>query len=279
VILFALLLPVFAAFLSMLVNIFYVFDSTVRLQTALDRGVFAGAAKLSYLLNEVAISNWAIRKGFVELKSDFIERSQGGDECRKRLEEIKIMQNDELSRMETILSEAYREAFSIAREVVSANLPENETIKLLELDPLEVTEDDKPLNLLDFGDPYEAQRENVSCDKINGNVVDPTSNSKVAEQDLLKFMTGDRSPVFVAMSARASVRPLLFSSLLPAVEISVSAAASPVGGSLRNFAFIEASNATEAAENANQNTDAPYYRPVMLPSGIFDGDGGQDVPR
>lgn len=226
VFLFVFLLPllvlVFAGTLEFSREVFV----KMKMQSVLDRGVYAGASLLAERLNRIAGWNREAHRIFLDTKKDFARRGSRRDEAeaRRQLKEARRRQNLLLEKMEALFSTAYADAYRLAEETVTREFPR------ARLHPLR----HEPLLLREGGS------EELPFSRIKGKVIDPTGHKDIPKEGFWLRLAFAKDPAStIGLAALLEVPPptpaiplLKFPEPWRAVS-----AAQPYGGSLWNHAL------------------------------------------
>ncbi|MDO8526790.1 MAG: Tad domain-containing protein [Deltaproteobacteria bacterium] len=230
VIFFVLLIPLIVLMLVTTVTFSKAVFTKMKLQGALDRGVYAGGSYLTEVLNQIALLNWDAHEKFLVLKNDFRGVSQPAEKkAKERIEKLWIEQNQLYDQMEMMSVSAHKTALEIASEEVRKEFPN------AELHSLYTT----PIILKD------GPRVDFSFDKIRGQTIfDPTDHQKISKTGFEARMAFVKDP---------SKRVAFVAEAKTAEGLHAMAGAQPFAGSLFNFA---------KSPDKNQNF---LYRTAMVP--------------
>lgn len=266
------IMPVLVIAFCFFVDIILFVDARIRMQTAVDRGLYAGASYLAHVMNEVAMRNWTFRKEYLIKEEAFKKSKDNKKLIEKLIKELNYNQGDLYDQMKALLDEGYATAHGIAQDVIEKNL-EN-------MPHLPVS-----IYVPEYGDPSQPMfdmvnewsedagkyinKEILIPYEIVGTSYDP--NKYEAHPNVaFKYLIKD-SEYFVALAGRVvgSFRPPLLAEYFAGddgeFEIQAIAAAQPYGGSIRDFAHVDAESAEAAeAEIASSGRDLLYH-PAIIP--------------
>ena len=213
---FVLLVPFMVLLLVTTVRFSELIFTKMKLQGALDRGIYAGASYLADVLNQQALFNEKAYRLFADAKEDFLRRGskRTEKEAKEQVQKLWADQEKLYDQMEALSEKAYTEAYAIAEGEVQRDFPK------LALQPL-------------YHGPFvfkDGPREIFPFDKIKGSIIfDPTGHQKIPKADYearMAFVKDPASVVALAASART------------AQGVEAVAAAEPFSGSLWNFATL-----------------------------------------
>ncbi len=193
--------------------------SKMKLQGALDRGVFAAASLMTEMMNEWVLENRKAYELFLELEKDFKNVSQPNLEKPKdRVRRLWADQNRLYDAMSEKTERMLSLSFEIAENELQKEIPNARLVPLYAVAP----------TILD------GPKKDFAFDKINGGILfDPTGHQKIGKTELEGRMAfvKDASAV-VAFAAGAEWDFPHWKSTMRAVS-----AAQPFGGSVWNGAF------------------------------------------
>lgn len=284
----ALVMPVIMLLVGFAVDYGALVDSKIRLQIAADRAVFAGAAKLSFIMNKISEKNWGIYQAFLKVDKNFGPNSQQSlDECVKRVKEMENNQTTLIYEdIEDLLQNAYRDAHSVAEDVAKANFA---TAKYL---PVYGAVDKKLFDVLDGGgektdEDGDEIRRDIVCANISGIVFDPKKVETKNNEKLLKYTYGDRSYVALIAELRTLFHPPLAGKFFGPIEMTAVSAGQPYGGSMKKFGLLakewegrSIEQVKDDAMHASQNGErALWFRPALVPVEVALSAAGIDEER
>jgi hypothetical protein len=289
---FILIVPALVIVFLIVVDFAVLIDSKIKLQVALDRGLFAGAARLAYLMNRVAEENWLIRKSFLKVDKNAAVKSWQAGECQNRVNELKSTQKEALDNIDDLIETAYSSAFDVARNLTEINYkgshykpiygkPEELLFGLIESG--KNSGDGK--NQLDPQDKKELIRKNIICGNIEGVVFDPNSVNVSENQNVLTYSMKSGEQVGLVSTLSALVKLPFIGDIFKPVAIEVIGAAQPYGGSIKRFAFLAGEwedlsleeTMARAEEESQDGERAIWYRPLLVPVELFSEFVGLDL--
>ena len=116
-------LPVLVMAFALFANVGILVDTKMRMQSAVDRGAYAGSAYLAHVMDNIAHLNWDFRKLYLDKKSLFAKASKDSKGLiDKHINELNQRQNELYEKMNSLLDEGYRNAYEIAKDVAFENL-------------------------------------------------------------------------------------------------------------------------------------------------------------
>ncbi len=274
----ALAVPFLAALLLSVVNFGLLVDSKIRLQIAADRAVYAGAAKLSQVMNEIAKDNWAIYKSFNKVDQNADYSSWQSGECQNRVNELKNNQSATLASIDDLRANGYRDANIVAENVAKENYGSVNYAPLF-------GEPGRPLfQIVDWGkstddeknqydgssDSKELIAKNIICGNVSGIVFDPDDVKTNDNANILKYTYKNAEYVGLISKLSAKFNAPLLSNVFGSFNITATAAAQPYGGSIKRFALLAESTSSvdEAVEQAKvlaQDGKPYWFRPALVP--------------
>lgn len=281
---FILIVPAIIIIFLIVVDFTVLIDSRIKLQIALDRGIFVGAAKLAYLMNRIAEENWIIRKSFLKVDKNAATRSWQAGECQNRVNELKNTQKEALDNIDDLIETAYSSAYEVAKDLTDINYKGShyESIYGKPGDLLfGLIDSGKDLgdgkNQLDPEDEKELIRKNIVCGNIEGVVFDPNNVNASENQNILTYSLKSNDSVGLISTLSAVVRPPFIGNIFEPVVIHAAAAAQPYGGSIKKFAFLAGEwedlsieeTKTKAEEESKDGKMAVWYRPSLVPLELF----------
>ncbi|OGQ04912.1 MAG: hypothetical protein A3F82_08540 [Deltaproteobacteria bacterium RIFCSPLOWO2_12_FULL_44_12] len=214
VIFFVLLVPIFVLALVLFTKFSRDVFTKMKLQGALDRGVYAAASYQTEVLNQTALLNRKAHDLFLQLEKEFKGISQPNDEkARERIKNLWINQNNLYDEMDSLAKVVYERAFEIFQNEVKKDFPDVKLSSLYRVSPV----------------LWDGPKIDFSFDKVKGTVIfDPTGHQKVPKTDFEARMAFVKDP----SQTIAFVGAVETKNGLQAV-----AAAQPFGGSVWNFAL------------------------------------------
>ncbi|MFA4874671.1 MAG: pilus assembly protein TadG-related protein [bacterium] len=258
VVLMVLALPLMVAAIALIVDIGRIAVARARLQYAVDRAAYAGAASLAHSLNDIAAANWRLYKAFRDLDNYFTKGAQqDSDTTQQRIKAYEVARDGALSAMDLEIAQMQERASAAASVTLKASAPESKEEIVLragaELDAYEDPDD---------------QWQTLQHDTITGSsFVDPDS-VEGGSYDALKYLRKRRQPdALLGIHAEAEVRPLLLRAALgESIEVTASSAAQAFGGSVEDFA-LKAGDSLEDAQSVFEDDryDA-LYRAAIVPA-------------
>lgn len=272
-ILAALIIPFLFILFGLVIDYAYVVDEQARLQIALDRGVFAGAARLSHVMNQISEQNWEIHKGFTDLFKNFDRNSQQSmDECEQRVKDLENNQAiAQFENIEDMIANGYAEADQVARSVIGANFPE------ASYDVLYGKPGERLFETIDRASSGQSDEEgdqirrDLICGNISGMVFDPEGTDSKTNKDLLSYTYSNKNYVGILARLVGEPKVPLFSTMLGKLRITAVSAAQPYGGSVKRFALLATEDADietsrgRAIEEAKKFGKPLWFRPAMVP--------------
>lgn len=259
--------PIFVIIFSLFVNVIVMIDAKMTLQSAVDRGAYAGAAYLSHVMNRVAALNREFRNEYRKLRDIFERSEESVETINKKVAETNYNQGLLYNDMQKLLEEGYGLAHKIAAAVALKNLEGLPQIvspqydfSLVPSDPMFSMENECP-----NGQGECINKETLVPFEIEGESIDPTKytpHPKLLHKYLVK------SDDFVSMASL--VRARFASPLLPrffdgsGLVLGAASAAQPYGGSIKGFANLE-----------NESVgDSILYHPILIPLRLVEGGAG-----
>lgn len=256
---------VFVVIALFFINTMILVDTQIGLQGAIDRGVYAGAAYLSHVMNEVAELNWKFRKEYRDAKK---ELSSYSNENMKVIEDrIKVLNNNQaaiVQEMESLLSRGYAKAHLIAEDVAKENLA-----RMPQLTSVLYRKEYGLGQMFQMVDDFESgkylSKEKITPSEITGPVYDPENynDSSFTLRKYLKKRTSSDDYVALSGSVIAKFKPPFLSGFFAGkngVRLGAIAAAQPYGGSIKEFAQDDSKTLEEA-----KNNEIYFYHPEFVP--------------
>lgn len=266
--------PVIIVIFAFFVNTIVVIDAKMRLQAAVDRGAYAGAAVLAHMMNEVAARNWLFRKAYLDKQSHFDKASnENKDWIENQVKELANIQDSLYAEMSKLLADGYVKAHDMAKRVAERNLEEMPHLVFARYVSLYGDEGELVFQMTDdfnVSDGYK-NKVRVRPAGIEGVVFDP-NDKKSYEYTVRKYLKKDDSYyAAIASGIEAWIRPPLlpdFFTQSGAVRFRVAAAGQPFGGSIKDFAHTSAEDLNDAL-SAGKDL---LYHPAIVPLKAVRGD-------
>ena len=273
----AFIVPFLFILLAVSINYALLVHKRIGLQVALDRGVFAGSARLAHVMNLISEENWAIHKGFKDLMDNFGPNSQQSiDECVQRVKDLENNQTiAQFQNIEELIANGYLEADLVARGVIAANFSG------AVYEPLYGRPGERLFEVIDEPSDFKGNtdeegdeiRRDLICGNIAGMVFDPSDTNSQENKDLLSYTYGNRRYVALIGSLTYQYKAPLLGSFFdgPPVTVTALSAAQPYGGSIKRFALLADEYKTleesrEAAVNEAKIFGRPlWFRPALVP--------------
>lgn len=277
-ILVVLLVPLLAILLALVANTALVVMTKLRLQITADRAAQAAGESLAATMNQLAADNWAIH---AEYRAN--ERRFAADQQRNEAEGLQHLAESQAridvvrERMDAAVRDGYARACAAAQAVVSmeapwaALLPLSGDVRVIAGGAAAECEAGAPLFSFGGDRVVDAQwgTQHFTFPEGGATFFDPETVDH-GSGELLRYRlkpSGARQQVAFGLRLRSPLpRPVLgavFSEGSVTMELQASAAAQPVGGSIEDFAFIDAGN-VEAATRRADETDQ-LYRATLVP--------------
>ncbi|MFH1830382.1 MAG: Tad domain-containing protein [Pseudomonadota bacterium] len=258
-------IPLMAAALLLVIDMGRIAVTRARLQAAVDRAAYAGAASLAHSLNTMAAENWNIHKAFRDLRAEFAQDTQKDREtAQQHIGEYEAKRDKAFSNIEATLLAMGDRAKEAAADTLFSNTSDLET----EIEDLSVRGD---IDLADDAKPEE-QEESLDYGYVTGggSFLDP---EKVKEEsyDAFKYRIKRTDPnVSLGIYATSEVTPLMLGVLAEdPVEVHAASAAEAFGGSLEEFAQKETDDLDEAEEETFDEGYDALYRSAIIPWGSW----------
>lgn len=279
----AFILPVFVVMISAVVVIGNLTDAKVRLQAALDRGMYAGAARLSFLMNRAGELAWEYHKSYRDLRDIFESTSQqSSSEGESKLNELETKQNELLRQIDEISRGMYAQAHRTVYEVLDANLHLSKGFagtpdyKICAGLPVGIADE----MLCDWMPAINrsesafsivtADTVDLSYDYIQGDFADP-SDKGGGGRAVVPFIMKDGSRVAIAGEAEMNVRiPLLHEVFGDTLRMRVASAGQSYGGSIRSFGLLSGDDLNAVAES-DDGRKYRYHPSLISFRGISSG--------
>jgi len=227
----AIVAPLLVAMLALVVNVGTILFARAKLQVAVDRGVYAGAASIAHDMNRIARANWEIHSEYAR-REDWMnatsERSEG--EVAQRFAETRARQSALRGRIRGINSNMYGRAVGVANNVVNANVPS------AVFDPFFDAPEE---GMMSIG-PDDEHYGYISGADIEGATYDPDSYDVEAPEAVLRFVEKNdgRTLYFGGKASSESPTPIFPSLFGGSTVLRAVSGAQPYGGSIRSFAQV-----------------------------------------
>lgn len=275
-VLMAFFLPVFFVLIATVINLGNLIDAKVHLQIALDRAMYAGAAKLAHMMNKTAGFAWEYHKRFRDLKRVFSTMSQESrEEGESKLNEMEMAQGELLEEMKGIAANIYSEAHKTVYEVLSANIPTGGrwmgqvdykicagrprgVEKAFLCDGVHIFQrDDLAFSLI------EGESERLNYDYMLGEFADPNDKGR-GGRDVVPYVIKGGMPVAIAGIASIDVgNPVLKSVFGDKVRIRAASAGQAWGGSIEHFGRLGGEDVEEV--KLGEEGRIYLYHPSLVP--------------
>ena len=226
------------------VNIITLVDTKIRVQGAVDRGVYAGTSYLAYVMNRVSELNAEFRDEYLRKKKSFEEMSEDSAEwIEKQIQEMKTNQATLRAEMNHYLKGGYARAQNIAENLIRKNIKHEILLSEVHYAPLSGIPGTTMFHLIDDWSEEEGRwinKDVLRPIEITGLSIDPENYSEHSYEDDTYLM---KNPVkLVALSGRldATFRsPLMpeFFDHEEGLRLRFSSAAQPAGSSIKEYAL------------------------------------------
>lgn len=228
----ALIMPVIILLMAMVINTGHIVDSKIRLQIAVDRAAYAGAAKQAHIMNWMASQNHEIHKKYSDLKKELEDNSkQSVEEGRRRFNSVKQEINNIWSEMNRWSGQGMVKAAEVSDAVARANYARGY--------PMHPPQYRNMLLLRDDLRPEQIQT--LKFDGMKGIFVDPTDHDSKDDR-ILSYLIKDERPTVRWMTRLQADLPTGFltktlNALIGGMKLNAASAAQPHGGSIEGCAF------------------------------------------
>lgn len=236
------MMPILVVLFLFFINTAVLIDTKVRLQSAIDRGVYAGASYLAHVMNGVAELNLKFRKEYLSKSETFNAYSMENlDSIKDNIKEMEYNQNELLNRMNDLLAVGYEEAHRISQNVTEANLAAMRHLSDIKYKNeygsgrmFRMMDDSKEGRLVN--------KEILEPNEIKGTAYDP-EEYKEHFFNVRKYLIKSAED-FVGISSSVTtdfIPPCLtkYFSTKKRVHLGAIAAAQPYGGSIKEFAISD----------------------------------------
>lgn len=240
------IVPVLIIIFMFVIDFGLLVDSKLRLQIALDRGLFAGSARLAHIMNDIALENRTIFESFLKVDKNAADSSWQSGECQNRVNELKNRQDAGLENIDRMISAGYNEAHAVAEAVALANYKYAEYAPLFGMPgtPLfQIVMGGRPTSdgkdqIDESSETGELIRKNIVCGNISGLVFDPSDVKATENPNILKYIYQNGESVGIAAELGANFTPPLAGRMFGGSRIKAISAARPYGGSIKDFALL-----------------------------------------
>lgn len=244
--------------LALIIDIGRIALARARLQAAVDRAAYAGAASLAHSLNNIAVANWEINKAFRYLDENLTRPSEERpktadeliDEYNVKVENAQAKMNDEIAAMQG-------RAENAASAELSANFPQAQSnINVRTGVELNIyAEPDEQWKTLNYG-------------SITGgsSTMDP-ADVETGSYDALKYMKKKtQTDALVGIYAEAKVQPLMLRAALgDSVAVYADSAGEAYGGPIEGLALRGGDSVDDAASIVEDDRYDSLYRAAIVP--------------
>lgn len=277
------IIPLLVTLMILFINAILLVDAKIRMQAAIDRGVYAGASYLSYVMDEVAKKNWQFRKAFLEAEKNLGPPSQDNKNwITAQVRDLNNTQTALYNDMIGLLGKGYKTANEIASDVTAKNLAGMPHLVVTGYQPeyglpgegMFGMENDCPGGGDCINQAWLSPAE-IKKPPVGGSTYDP---SDYETHDNLVNMYLVKNESFAALAAKVEVQyfpPLMawfFNRTGNGFGLRAFAAAQPYGGSMKKFAFAGGDDVEQAASDSGKGL---LYHPAFIPVRAIDG--GVDV--
>jgi hypothetical protein len=232
--------PVLVILLMLFVNTILLIDSKIRLQAAIDRGVYAGSAHLAHVMNEIAGLNWKFRKEYLNKKKTFTDYSMDNSGwIQDQVDEMKHNQATHLEGMNDLLAKGYANAHQIAADIVRVNI--EKMPHLYGSSYVSEYGSDKMFEMIDdYADGQYVSKEKIIPHEIRGISYDPKEYKKYEYLVRKYLIKSPENYVALAGSIRSHFMPPFLSKYFTdskTTHLGAIAASQPYGGSVKEHAL------------------------------------------
>ncbi|HPM42028.1 MAG TPA: Tad domain-containing protein, partial [bacterium] len=256
--------PLFVAMLGLVVEGGRVALARARLQAAVDRAAYAGAAVVTHAFNEIASDNWRIHKAWRDLSEDFgSDTQQDEDAARQRFELYEEERDAALHDIESQLETVEERAEEAALETFEANAPLAEAGVSTRV---EVELDDDLDRDEQWGKP--------GYGYVTGPIFTDPESVESGEFEALKFLVkrpGEGASVGVFGSQK--LNPLVMPGIFGPAEVRAASASQAYGGSIEGFARKETATLSEAEGEEGGGGADGLYRATLVPAWTLGEEG------
>lgn len=250
--------PVLVVILMLIVNVIAMIDARLTMQGAIDRGVYAGASYLAYVMNKVAGFNKTFRDEYLEVNRTFDADSEDSEKwSSEQVELLNTKQAMLYDNMKGLLESGYAVANEISRNVAVKNLENAPHISFKKYGELYGSTGERMFEMINDG-PVDGEYINkkiVIATEVTGNSLDP-ENYKPNPYEVYKYLIKDGG-YYVGLAAgiaadfKPPLWPKFFADSNGKFTIHSMAAAQPYGGSIKEYAHTGA--------------DDLLYHPALIP--------------
>jgi hypothetical protein len=229
----ALIMPVIVLLMAMVINAGHIVDSKIKLQIAVDRSAYAGAAKQAHIMNWMAAQNWEIQKKFLDLKKELEDNStQSEEQGRRRFNHIRQEINDIAENMDDWSVNGMAASKAVADAMALANYPNARPLNPPLYSPM----------LTLRNDLEDKQYQKLEWHGMQGLFVDPENHNSASDK-ILTYLIKDDIPIVRWETRLLAPIP---SGFLTAtlnyffpyeLKLNAVSMAQPHGGSIRECAF------------------------------------------
>ena len=259
--------PLFVTMLALVVEGGRVALARARLQTAVDRAAYAGAAAVAHAFNGIASDNWRIHKAWRDLSEDFeADTQQDEDAARQRFELYEEERDAALCGIERQVETVEERAEEAALETFEVNAPLAEAGISTRVD---VELDD------DFDRDEQWGRPGYGY--VTGPVFTDPESVESGEFEALKFLVkrpGEGASVGVFGSQKLT--PLVMPGIFGPAEVRAASASQAYGGSVEGFARKKTGSLDEAEAILGEEGADGLYRATLVPAWTL-GESGEGM--